>query len=96
MMKTSASIAISLSAGSLALTVVWFILSKFNYDEEVLFYIFFLIPLVSLVGICYPCKRFIINKESQPALVAGGVVSLMVFCSFWTYLVYEFFRSRTH
>ena len=93
-MKKSAIVSISLSAGSLVLAAMWLICSRFHSDEDLLFYLFFSIPVLSIVGICYSCKRVLVNKDLQPALLAGGLISALVFCSFWIYLIYEFFHWR--
>jgi len=93
-MKKSAIVAISLSAGSLVSAATWLICSKFISDEDVLFYLFFCIPVLSFLGICYSCKRVLLNEDLQPGLLAGGFVSASVFCSFWIYLIYEFFHRR--
>ena len=93
-MNKSGTITISLSAGSLVLGATWLVCSELNSGEDLLFYLFFSIPVLSIVGICYSCKRVLVNKDLQPALLAGGLISALVFCSFWIYLIYEFFHWR--
>lgn len=73
---------------------MWLICSEFKYEEDLLFYLFFSIPVLSFLGICYSCKRVLVNEDLQPGLLAGGFVSALVFCSFWIYLIYEFFSWR--